>query len=184
MAFCAQRYLLSSRQNASMSRLPALSRGIHGFICSSTILPSPSTYSRNLSTSWSEWVILPTADTSLTIWLICHGSFMRVQMRRRLSHDAPPDELDTWRCIGLAVNTVEAWHASSAEAHACVTPQGSVSSTNVGLLRRLILRGVGITVLPEVMVRNETENGSLVRLLPAWHGSAGICLHAKPPGAR
>jgi DNA-binding transcriptional LysR family regulator len=89
-------------------------------------------------------------------------------MAAKLSDISGPEDLDPSICIGLMDAAVEQWEAHKADHRFTIRPNGRVVANNVGLLRRLVQRGVGLSVFAGAMVRREVASGSLVRILPDW----------------
>ncbi|WP_031364896.1 LysR family transcriptional regulator [Caballeronia sordidicola] len=94
--------------------------------------------------------------------------YANADIASELSSSSTPLDLDPTRCIGLAGNTIETWNASNGVEDVALTPAGPISANNVGLLRRLVEKGAGVSVFAEPMVRTAIASGALVRILPAW----------------
>ncbi|OAJ52036.1 hypothetical protein A6V36_18050 [Paraburkholderia ginsengiterrae] len=90
------------------------------------------------------------------------------EIAAKLSGITGPADLDPSFCIGLVDAAVEHWEAHKVDDRFTLKPTGRVVANNVGLLRRLVQRGVGISVFAEAMVSPEVDSGSLVRILPGW----------------
>lgn len=66
---------------------------------------------------------------------------------------------------------------------ASVEVRGPVSSDDLGFVRKAVLSGVGVGLLPEFLVLRDEERGKLVRLLPEW-AQHGATLSIVYPSAR
>lgn len=94
------------------------------------------------------------------------------QVASKLSELSSPEELDPIDCIGLSGQTAERWETSNGIRSTTITPTGSISTNNVGLLRRLVSRGMAVSAFAEAMVRPELDSGALVQIFPEWHVQA------------
>lgn len=83
----------------------------------------------------------------------------------------PPSGIHVWELDG----------PSKARASIHHTPR--LVTDDMIALRAAAIRGVGVTPLPNMIVREQLKSGALVRLLPAWSPRAGV-VHAVFPSRR
>lgn len=62
-------------------------------------------------------------------------------------------------------------------------PRGSIAADDISFLKKAVLAGGGIALLPLFLVPREEQSGKLVRVLPDWRFS-GSMLHVVYPSAR
>ncbi|MGF1757219.1 LysR family transcriptional regulator [Photobacterium sagamiensis] len=73
-----------------------------------------------------------------------------------------------WIKTEIIQNYVELFNADEPEGTKYPIKQGiNVKGANV--MREMLLANFGLAVIPEFLVRNELENGTLVHVLPEWH---------------
>ncbi len=65
-----------------------------------------------------------------------------------------------------------------------VEMQGPLAGDDFGFVRKAVLAGVGIGVLPEFLCARDEERGKLVRILPEWRFEGSGALHVVYPSAR
>jgi DNA-binding transcriptional LysR family regulator len=76
---------------------------------------------------------------------------------------APETETQTWELSGANGESVRVEHKPRLVCHDFV------------VLKTAVLKGLGIALLPESVVRTELDDGSLECVLPAWNLPLGIC---------
>ncbi|MBX3264027.1 MAG: LysR family transcriptional regulator [Labilithrix sp.] len=65
-----------------------------------------------------------------------------------------------------------------------VEPRGAISADDISFMKRAVLAGGGIALLPLFLVGREEDAGKLVRVLPDWRLEGGGGLHVVYPSAR
>jgi DNA-binding transcriptional LysR family regulator len=77
-----------------------------------------------------------------------------------------------------------AWKlTSSSGEEQLVEPHGSIAADDISFLKKAVLAGGGIALLPQFVGAREELSGKLVRVLPDWR-LAGSALHVVYPSAR
>lgn len=94
-------------------------------------------------------------------------------------------ELELHDCANLRTDTgTFVWKLTSPSGEeASVEPRGSISADDISFLKKAILAGGGIALLPLFLVAREEQSGKLVRVLPEWRFT-GSMLHVVYPSAR
>ena len=94
-------------------------------------------------------------------------------------------ELDAHDCALLRTDTgTMPWKlTSSTGEEQTVQPQGPISADDISILKKAVLAGGGIALLPLFLVPREEHSGKLVRVLPDWR-LTGSMLHVVYPSAR
>ena len=94
-------------------------------------------------------------------------------------------ELDAHDCVLLRTDTgVMLWKlTSSTGEEQTVQPRGAISADDISFLKKAVLAGGGIALLPLFLVPREEHSGKLVRVLPEWR-LTGSMLHVVYPSAR
>ncbi|MGI9280159.1 MAG: LysR substrate-binding domain-containing protein [Endozoicomonas sp.] len=127
-------------------------------------------------------------DSSLVSSLLSHS---RLQLfaspdylsssKDNLSH---PEDLLQHSCLFMnALSGKPHWTLSSGQEKQEVLIHPVCASDDFGVLKQLSLDGMGIVKLPDYMVKDEVEAGSLIRVLEPWEGE-GINLYALAPSRR
>jgi len=95
------------------------------------------------------------------------------------------EELQDHDCIVLRTDTgTMAWALSSTSGvERTIEPRGAISADDISFIKKAVLAGGGIALLPTFVVPREEEAGKLVRMLPDWR-LAGSALHVVYPSAR
>lgn len=103
------------------------------------------------------------------------------------THGMPlqPGDLTGWPSLGLGSNSlVQRWKLFGANGEtATIEHRPRLITTDMLALRNAALAGLGVLQLPILMVREELDKGTLVRLLPDWHPRREI-IHAVFPSRR
>ena len=84
---------------------------------------------------------------------------------------ASADERSTWRFLGVDGEPAELTHSPR------------LCTDDLFTLRRAALQGVGVVLVPRLLVANDLEGGALIRLLPSLKAHVGI-VHAVFPSRR
>ncbi|MDB5416135.1 MAG: LysR family transcriptional regulator [Rubritepida sp.] len=81
------------------------------------------------------------------------------------------DDLATHRCLGTTLHRDEGvWTFSRRRHHRSVAATWRATVDHIGLLRELVVGGVGIGMLNEILCQSDVRTGRLQRLLPEWSG--------------
>jgi DNA-binding transcriptional LysR family regulator len=81
-----------------------------------------------------------------------------------------PDELQNHSCLHYGQLTVtDHWTLIGPDGEHTVSVNGVLCSNNGEVLRDAAVRGLGITLLPEFIVKQELQNGKLHVVLPDYH---------------
>ncbi|MEP5153624.1 LysR family transcriptional regulator [Planktotalea sp.] len=85
-------------------------------------------------------------------------------------HNMPesPDDLDPFRAILFSKTGRRPWRFSSGKAERNWTPNAIFSVNSGQAVREAARAGMGIAMLPEVLVQKDFSSSALVRLLPEW----------------
>ncbi len=83
---------------------------------------------------------------------------------------AHPADLAQHECIGFKTTKGNTWTLRNADELVEVTVGGRFQLNSVGLIRRLAVLDLGITILPEEIVAEDVAQGRLRRILPNWEG--------------
>lgn len=76
------------------------------------------------------------------------------------------------------------WKLTSASGEEqAIEPRGAIAADDISFLKKAVLAGGGIALLPLFLVPREEQSGKLVRVLPEWRFS-GSMLHVVYPSAR
>jgi len=95
-----------------------------------------------------------------------------------------PRELRPHSCIAYAYNTPDQnWIFRQAGRELEIPVNGVFRSNNSEAAHRAVLAGLGIGLLPIILVADEVAAGRLVRILPDW-ASPGLPIHIVHPGPR
>jgi len=105
------------------------------------------------------------------------------------AHGTPrhPSDLTRHNCLYyLRSASAPAWSFSPArrpQERCSVAVRGNFSANNSEALRRLVLNGVGIALLPDFSSEDDIREGRLVSLLPGWKpdGAFGEAIYAVRP---
>ncbi len=94
-------------------------------------------------------------------------------------------ELDAHDCALLRTDTgTMPWKlTSSTGEERTIQPRGAISADDISFLKKAVLAGGGIALLPLFLVPREEHSGKLVRVLPDWR-LTGSMLHVVYPSAR
>jgi DNA-binding transcriptional LysR family regulator len=80
-----------------------------------------------------------------------------------------PRELHRHICLNFTGHGEgEKWELENGKTRFVLEHQSRVSSTSLGLLYNLTLKGEGIALLPSFMTREMVKLGKLIRVLPEW----------------
>ncbi len=83
---------------------------------------------------------------------------------------AHPADLALHECIGFKTTKASTWTLHSSDDSVEVVVGGRFQLNSVGLIRRLAMLDLGITILPEEIVVEDVAQGRLCRILPDWEG--------------
>lgn len=87
-----------------------------------------------------------------------------------------PQDLAQHACIRFYSGLRDEWVLSDGKHHCSIAVRGQFMSNSPGMNTRLAVAGLGIAVLPEVLVREEVATGALQKVLPQWRsGEVPIC---------
>jgi len=94
-------------------------------------------------------------------------------------------ELEQHDCAILRTDAgAMAWKLTSTTGEEHTVPvRGSISADDISFLKKAVLAGGGIALLPLFLVPREEQSGKLVRVLPDWRFT-GSMLHVVYPSAR
>jgi DNA-binding transcriptional LysR family regulator len=94
-------------------------------------------------------------------------------------------DLANHECVVLKTNdeTVPWKLASASGEEVLVEPRGAISADDMSFMKKAVLAGGGIALLPRFLTVREEDAGKLVRVLPEWRLSSSV-LHVVYPSAR
>ena len=96
------------------------------------------------------------------------------------------EELEAHDCMALRTDMgTMAWKLTSLSSgeEKIVHPSGTIAADDISFLKKAVLAGGGIALLPLFLVPREEQSGKLVRVLPEWRFT-GSMLHVVYPSAR
>ena len=81
-----------------------------------------------------------------------------------------PASLVGYNClmIGHLPLSSQEWRMNAGRQRQSVTVRGNTAVNNISMLRAMTLAGVGVALLPDLLVQSDLASGQLVRLLPEW----------------
>ena len=95
-----------------------------------------------------------------------------------------PRELRSHSCVAYAYNTPDHhWIFRQASRELEIPVSGIFRSNNSEAAHRAVLAGLGIGLLPIILVADEVAAGRLVRVMPDWE-TPGLPIHLVHPGPR
>ncbi|ROC65063.1 LysR family transcriptional regulator [Klebsiella quasipneumoniae] len=80
-----------------------------------------------------------------------------------------PQELENHECLGMM--KANQWTLHRGAEQQTITVSSRYMMNNVGMIRRLAALGQGIMLTPETIVAGELSAGTLIEVLPEWHGT-------------
>lgn len=89
-----------------------------------------------------------------------------------VKHSEPqsPDDLTAHECLRFSDGV---WTLRNGDdERATVEPQSCYSANSPGMIRQMAAAGLGITLLPEILVREDVAQGRLKAVLPDWQSEA------------
>ncbi|UXY09338.1 substrate binding domain-containing protein [Kosakonia sp. ML.JS2a] len=101
---------------------------------------------------------------SLTAFLYASPEYLE-----RSGTPSVPSELEDHECVGML--KINSWTLHHGKETQTVNVSGRFALNNVGMIRRLATLHQGIMLMPKEVVADELATGSLVQVLPDWHGS-------------
>jgi DNA-binding transcriptional LysR family regulator len=102
----------------------------------------------------------------------------------RAGTPAGPRELRLHSCIAYAYNTPDQnWIFRQGSRELEVPVSGIFRSNNSEAAHRAVLAGLGIGLLPIILVAGEVAAGRLIQVLPDW-ATPGLPIHIVHPGPR
>ncbi|MBS0854799.1 LysR family transcriptional regulator [Tatumella sp. JGM100] len=78
-----------------------------------------------------------------------------------------PADLQHHECLGML--KTRTWTLCSPTKKETVPVSGRFSLNNVGMIKRLVVLGQGIMLVPEEVVSDELTSGKIIPILPEWH---------------
>ncbi|HVH42012.1 MAG TPA: LysR family transcriptional regulator [Labilithrix sp.] len=94
-------------------------------------------------------------------------------------------DLESHDCILLRTESgTMSWKLTSrSDVEETIHPRGAISADDISFLKKAVLAGGGIALLPSFLVPREEQSGKLARVLADWR-LAGSVLHVVYPSAR
>lgn len=85
-------------------------------------------------------------------------------------HATHPNDLSQYNCLCLGETPKDrTWDFTSSDKKLSINVKGSFAVNHSEIRREAVLRGVGISLFPEFVVKNELDSGELIALLSDWH---------------
>ncbi|MFG1359572.1 LysR family transcriptional regulator [Xanthobacter pseudotagetidis] len=104
---------------------------------------------------------------------VTRGVYASPDYVRRRGEPTTIEEFAGHNCIVTDHQRSEGvWTFQSRNGDRAVAVEGHVTVNNIGVARELIIKGVGIGILPNIMCRNDVKAGRLVPLLADWESPA------------
>lgn len=129
----------------------------------------------------------PLRDSSLVARRVGELGQSLFASRRYLQRRGTPNTLDALAdhdCVlfrpALGKNV---WKLRDGEEIREVTVTGNIGVNDLSFVRKALLAGAGVALLPDFLVAREVASGKLLRVLPAWTNEGGI-LYVAYPSAR
>lgn len=111
-------------------------------------------------------------------WLVASPGYLT-------THGTPTDPAELARHPWIALTplpTPLTWQFRRGDQVLQVKMQSQLKANTTAVTKRLLLEGVGLSVLADSIVQPELESGKLVRLLPDWQLPQGGIYAVYPPG--
>lgn len=83
-----------------------------------------------------------------------------------------PHDLHAHQCLQFTPMGRDAWLLRSGEKAATIPMAGRTMANSIGVVRTMALNGQGVALLPTFTCKPQVNTGTLVRVLPEWHGRA------------
>lgn len=76
-----------------------------------------------------------------------------------------PDDLNAHKCLRFLNGQ---WTLLNGEKRIIMQPESRFGANSPGMLRQMAVSGLGVVLLPEILVREDVAQGRLKRILPDW----------------
>ncbi len=76
-----------------------------------------------------------------------------------------PDDLNAHKCLRFLNGQ---WTLLNGEKRIIMQPESRFGANSLGMLRQMAVLGLGVVLLPEILVREDVAQGRLKRILPDW----------------
>lgn len=96
-------------------------------------------------------------------------------------HGMPAEIADLDRHICIPAHNNAHWHLTGPDGAVVLKPEGPLLTNSSEVVRETVLAGLGIALRSSWDIGPELKAGQLVRVLPAWEGSANVGLYAVYP---
>lgn len=115
------------------------------------------------------------SDSSLKSKKLWEGSFVLVASPSYLSSKSiihEPIDLKNHRCVSFSGRTTDLdhWRLQKGTRTYMFRHHSSVKVSSAQFCKKLAIEGMGITFIPEMLVRESLQTGELTRVLPQWSG--------------
>jgi DNA-binding transcriptional LysR family regulator len=113
------------------------------------------------------------------------GLFASSKYVARRGRPATPAEVAAHDCIGLRSEsgTLNWRLTSTAGEETEIVPRGALTADDLSFIKKVVLAGGGVALLPLFFCAREVKSGKLLRLLPEWR-LVGSNLHVVYPSGR
>ncbi|GAB7545892.1 LysR substrate-binding domain-containing protein [Cupriavidus sp. 8B] len=130
----------------------------------------------------------PLEDSDLAMRTLCPSGMVLAASPSLVQALGEPQSLDdVGRMPTLAMASAGDWHVwrfrDAADRRAELMHAPRLKTDDLYTLRLAALAGVGVALLPEMLISEDIANGRLVRLLPDWGAQDGV-VHAVFPSRR
>jgi DNA-binding transcriptional LysR family regulator len=97
------------------------------------------------------------------------------------AHGMPETIAELERHVCIAAHNHADWHLIGPDGAVSLRPEGPLTTNSSEVVRETVLAGLGIALRSTWDIGPELKAGTLVRVLPDWHGSAHVGLYAVYP---
>lgn len=85
---------------------------------------------------------------------------------------ATPEELSEHECLVMRPEKTTTWHLHNDEERVSIKPSGRFQMNSIGMMRRLAAMGMGVAMLPELIVEEDIKRNALIRVLAPFEADA------------
>ncbi|HBW7861770.1 TPA: LysR family transcriptional regulator [Klebsiella pneumoniae] len=85
---------------------------------------------------------------------------------------ATPEELSEHECLVMRPEKTTTWHLHNDEERVSIKASGRFQMNSIGMMRRLAAMGMGVAMLPELIVEEDIKRDALIRVLAPFEADA------------
>ncbi|HDZ2453954.1 TPA: LysR family transcriptional regulator [Klebsiella pneumoniae] len=83
-----------------------------------------------------------------------------------------PEELTEHECLVMRPEKTTTWHLHNDEERVSIKASGRFQMNSIGMMRRLAAMGMGVAILPELIVEEDIKSNALIRVLAPFEADA------------